>query len=52
MFDYETTLASIRYKVRQLIDLNQRLTADNLRLREHGEELQSIKHLKRTNQYP
>ena len=48
MFDYETTLASIRYKVRQLIDLNQRLTADNLRLREHGEELQSIIHQQQT----
>ena len=39
MFDYETTLSGIDYKVRRLIDENQRLKATVMELTEKNEEL-------------
>lgn len=39
MFDFETTLSGIDYKVRQLIEQNNRLKADIVRLTEDKEEL-------------
>ena len=44
MFDFETTLSGIEYKVRQLIEDNNRLKARVLELTEANEELnESIK---------
>ena len=44
MFDFETTLSGIEYKVRQLIEDNNRLKAKVLELTEANEELnESIK---------
>mgnify|MGYP004445438915 CR=1 FL=1 len=40
MFDFETRLAGIAYKVRQLIDENRRLREETLRLQERLEEQQ------------
>ena len=38
MFDFETTLSGIEYKVRQLIEENNRLKADVVKLTEQKEE--------------
>lgn len=42
MFDYETTLSSIDYKVRQLVDENNRLKETALSLTEKNEELTDV----------
>lgn len=42
MFDYETTLSSIDYKVRQLVDENKRLKETALSLTEKNEELTDV----------
>ncbi|MBP5190632.1 MAG: hypothetical protein J6031_06935 [Bacteroidales bacterium] len=39
MFDFETTLSGIDYKIRQLIEQNNRLKQDIARLTENNEEL-------------
>ncbi len=42
MFDYETTLSGIDFKVRQLIDENNRLKAQVMELTEKSEELTEV----------
>ncbi len=42
MFDFETTLSGIEFKVRQLIDVNNRLKAEVLERTEKIEELTEI----------
>ncbi len=42
MFDFETTLSGIEFKVRQLIDENSRLKTEALELTEKIEELTEI----------
>ena len=42
MFDFETTLSGIEFKVRQLIDENNRLKAEVLERTEKNEELTEI----------
>lgn len=42
MFDYETTLSGIEFKVRQLIDENSRLKAQVMELTEKSEELTEV----------
>lgn len=57
MFDFETTVAGIEYKVRQLIEANERLQAKVMELTEETGKLQreietqniSINHLKEEN---
>lgn len=47
MYDFETSLSGIEYKIRQLIDENNRLKARTLELQEHNEELtETINHQK------
>lgn len=47
MYDFETSLSGIDYKIRQLIDDNNRLKARALELQEHNEELtETINHQK------
>lgn len=47
MFDFETALAGIEYKMRQLMDENTRLKEDALRQRERQEEqAETIQNLK------
>ncbi|MCR4829163.1 MAG: hypothetical protein K5864_06840 [Bacteroidales bacterium] len=47
MYDFETSLSGIDYKIRQLIDDNNRLKARVLELQEHDEELtETINHQK------
>ena len=47
MYDFETSLSGIEYKIRQLIDENNRLKARALELQEHNEELtETINHQK------
>ena len=42
MFDFETTLSGIEYKVRRLIEENERLKAEVLRQTERQEEQKSL----------
>lgn len=49
MFDYETALSGIDYKIRKLIDENNGLKAENARLVEANEELkETIKNQEET----
>ena len=49
MFDFETTLSGIEYKIRKLVDENNGLKAEIARLTESNEELiENIKKLEET----